>query len=145
MGAVTPETCRVVLQWIIICILLHLLDFYSHRFISIYKAIQITWCSKRARLRHGRFLPHDCKIPVSFPVTEIWSAILRGKDKYHVLLDKLHWSKKILSHEEKCLFLMYFWKLNSNMFPEFLYHLHISRCIRLCENTSLHMWVTGRL
>jgi len=30
MGAVTPETCRVTLQWINICILLHLLDFYSH-------------------------------------------------------------------------------------------------------------------
>jgi len=30
MGAVTPETCRVVLQWINICILLHLLDFYPH-------------------------------------------------------------------------------------------------------------------
>ena len=30
MAAVTPETCRVVLQWINICILLHLLDFYSH-------------------------------------------------------------------------------------------------------------------
>ena len=27
MGAVTPETCRVVLQWINICILFHLLDF----------------------------------------------------------------------------------------------------------------------
>jgi len=27
MGAVTPETCRVALQWINICILLHLLDF----------------------------------------------------------------------------------------------------------------------
>ena len=30
MGAVTPETCRVLLQWINIRILLHLLDFYSH-------------------------------------------------------------------------------------------------------------------
>jgi len=30
MGAVTPETCRVVLQWINICILFHLLDFYPH-------------------------------------------------------------------------------------------------------------------
>ena len=30
MGAVTPKTCRVVLQCINICILLHLLDFYSH-------------------------------------------------------------------------------------------------------------------
>jgi len=29
MGAVTPETCRVALQEINICILLHLLDFYS--------------------------------------------------------------------------------------------------------------------
>ena len=36
MGAVTPETCRVVLQWINICILLHLLDFYSHYIISHY-------------------------------------------------------------------------------------------------------------
>jgi len=38
---------------------------------------------------------------------------------------KLHWSTKILAHEEKCLFLMYFWMLNSNMFPEFLYHPHL--------------------
>ena len=30
MDAVTPETCRVILPWINICILLHLLDFYSH-------------------------------------------------------------------------------------------------------------------
>ena len=30
MGAVTPETCRVVLQRTNIRILLHLLDFYSH-------------------------------------------------------------------------------------------------------------------
>jgi len=30
MGALTPETCRVALQEISICILLHLLDFYSH-------------------------------------------------------------------------------------------------------------------
>jgi len=30
MGAVTSETCIVVLKWINICILLHLLDFYSH-------------------------------------------------------------------------------------------------------------------
>jgi len=33
MGAVTPKTCIVVLQWINICILLHLLDFYSHKFV----------------------------------------------------------------------------------------------------------------
>jgi hypothetical protein len=33
----------------------------------------------------------------------------------------LHWSTKILSHEEKCPFLMYFWTLNWNMFPEFLF------------------------
>jgi len=30
MGAVTPETCRVVLQWINVCILLHLLDIFIH-------------------------------------------------------------------------------------------------------------------
>jgi len=29
-GAVTPEACKVLLRWINICILLHLLGFYSH-------------------------------------------------------------------------------------------------------------------
>ena len=53
--------------------------------------------------------------------------------------------QKIWSHKEKCLFLMYFWTLNSNMFPEFLYHPYLLRCIWLCENTSLHMWVAGGL
>ena len=28
-----------------------------------------------------------------------------------------HWSTKILAHYVKCLFLMYFWTLNSNIFP----------------------------
>ena len=74
----------------------------SNNKFSIYKAIQITWCSKRARLRRGRFLPNDCKIPASFPVTEAWSAILKGKHKYHVRLDKLHRSTKILSHDNVC-------------------------------------------
>ena len=36
LHAVTPETCRVVLQWINICILLHLLDFYSQRNVSFW-------------------------------------------------------------------------------------------------------------
>ena len=27
---------------------------------------------------------------------------------------------------KKCLFLVYFWTLNSNMFPKFLYHPHLS-------------------
>ena len=40
---------------------------------------------------------------------------------------------------------MYFWMLTSNIFPEFLYHPHLLRCIRLCESTSLHMLVTGGL
>jgi len=59
----------------------------------------------------------------------------------HIL--QLRWSTKILSHEKECLFLMYFWTLNSNMFPEFLYHPHLLHCIRPCESTSLHLWVTG--
>jgi len=33
---------------------------------------------------------------------------------------------------------MYFWTLNSNMFPEFLYHPHLLCCIRLCDRTRLH-------
>ena len=46
MGAVTPETCRVILQWINICILLHLLDFYSHwrRYSS--DTVRILWNPK---------------------------------------------------------------------------------------------------
>ena len=43
------------------------------------------------------------------------------------------WSSKVLSLEEKCLFLMYLSTLNSNMFPEFLSHPHLSRFIGLCE------------
>ena len=39
---------------------------------------------------------------------------------------RLHWTTKILSHEEKCLFLMYFWELISHTFPEFLYYRHLS-------------------
>jgi len=39
----------------------------------------------------------------------------------------------------KNMFVMYFWMLNSNMFPEILYHPHLLFCIRLCEGTSLHM------
>jgi len=44
MGAVTPETCRVVLQWINICILLHLLGFYSH-WITMHgnTSLKFTW------------------------------------------------------------------------------------------------------
>ena len=40
MGAVTPETWRVVLQWINICILLHLLDFYSHAIVNLQTTAQ---------------------------------------------------------------------------------------------------------
>ena len=36
---------------------------------------------------------------------------------------------------------MYFWTLNSNVFPEFLYHPHLSRCIGLCESTNPHCHV----
>jgi len=32
-----------------------------------------------------------------------------------------------------------------DMFPEFLYHPHLLRCIRLCDRTCQHMWVTGGL
>jgi len=39
----------------------------------------------------------------------------------------------------KNMFVMYFWTLNSNMFPEFLYHPHLLRCIRLSDRTRLHM------
>ena len=44
---------------------------------------------------------------------------------------------------EKCLFLMYFWALNSSMFPEFLYHPHLSSCIRLCESLCESLGAVG--
>jgi len=50
MGAVTPETFKVGLQWINICILLHLLDFYSH-WIYIYIYIYRMSQEECARLR----------------------------------------------------------------------------------------------
>ena len=48
---------------------------------------------------------------------------------------KLHWSTKILSHKEKCLSLVYFWTLNSNMIPEFLYHPHFSLQVKGLESS----------
>ena len=78
-------------------------------------------------------------------VKELLWVRRRSKNPTKPQLNRLHWSTKIVSHEEKYLFLMYFWTPNSNMFPEFLYHPHFSRCIRLCESTSLHMCVTEGL
>ena len=54
MGAVTPETCRVVLQWINICILLNLLEFYSHS-ITMHRTTSLKlkslfWCHSQTML-----------------------------------------------------------------------------------------------
>jgi len=49
---------------------------------------------------------------------------------------ELQWSTKILSHDEKCPFLVYFWTLNSNMFPEFLYHPHLSLQVKGLESSA---------
>jgi len=42
---------------------------------------------------------------------------------------------KVLSHEENCLFLRYFWTLNSNTFPGFLYHPQISLQVKGLESS----------
>jgi len=57
-------------------------------------------------------------------VRDIWN------DGMSLPFATLHWLIKILAHGEKCLFLMYFWTLNSNMFPEFLYHPHLSHQVK---------------
>jgi hypothetical protein len=44
--------------------------------------------------------------------------------------------KKVLSHEEKCLFLAYFWTLNSNTFQEFLYRPNLSRQVKGPESSA---------
>jgi len=49
---------------------------------------------------------------------------------------KLQWSTKILSHKEKCLSMMYFWMLNSNMFTEFLCHPHFSLQAKGLESSA---------
>ena len=38
--------------------------------------------------------------------------------------------QQALVHEAKCLFFKYFWTLNSNMFPEFLYYTHICSMLK---------------
>jgi len=74
MGAVTPETCRVVLQWINICILLHLLEFYSHWItmhgaVSLKKSVKTFHCflslaiymymlGQHLKTDHRHFLPY---------------------------------------------------------------------------------------
>jgi len=40
------------------------------------------------------------------------------------------------SPKEKCLFLMYFWTLNSNMFPEVLYHPNLSLQVKKLESSE---------
>jgi hypothetical protein len=41
-----------------------------------------------------------------------------------------------LAHEEKCLFVMFFWTLNSKISSEFLFHLHFC-FVRIWEQTSI--------
>ena len=62
-----------------------------------------------------------------------------------VFVHRLHWSAKILSHEEKYVFLMYFWTLNSNMFPEFLYHPHLSLQVKGLESSLFLPWAPWRI
>jgi hypothetical protein len=62
--------------------------------------------------------------------------IWRGSSRYR----RLHWSTKVLSHEEKCLCMMYFWTQNSNMFVEFLYRPHLLLCIRMRDRPSSFPW-----
>jgi hypothetical protein len=65
----------------------------------------------------------DCVLSITGTFMLLFFVVEAG------LIGCLHGSTKILSHTEKCLFLMYFFfTLNSNMFPEFLYHPHLSRC-----------------
>ena len=66
----------------------------------------------------------------AYKCTELAAVLLE------VDLLRLHWSTKILSYEEKCLLLMYFWTLNSNMFPEFLYHPHLLLKVKGLESSA---------
>jgi len=84
MGAVTHETCRVVLQWINICILLHLLDFYSH-IIKLFISLQHD-CTGQQRFWpmrknvcfwciFGRWIPICFQ---NFSITHTFSSRLKG-------------------------------------------------------------------
>jgi len=73
-------------------------------------------------------LPLDSK---SIQPESLTTNILKYNMKY-----RLHSSKMILAHEEKFLFLIYLWRLNSNMFPEFLYHPHLSLQVKGLESSE---------
>ena len=74
MGAVTPLTCRVVLQWINICILLHQLDFYSH-WITMHgttnlKCIRLLSTKSFGRFRHSSGGSHDMLLKTNTDINE---------------------------------------------------------------------------
>jgi len=73
MGAVTPETCRVVLQWINICILLHLLDFYSH-WITMHATISLKFMAiiVTFRAKEKCCMTFDQTIQVTGPLALYW-------------------------------------------------------------------------
>ena len=78
MGAVTPETCRVALQWINICVLSHLLDFYSHWIkmhgttsLKFAQFVHFMWISKPTKPR----LTLLAQIPSSHLEEEEWNIL----------------------------------------------------------------------
>jgi hypothetical protein len=116
------------------------------------------WISKIIVKCRDNAITHVLKFPVQalshiirrdryFPLFSLVTTIdnLFRYLKSHCLLHLLNRSTIYFSHEEKRLFLMYFRTFNSNIFPELLYHLQISRYIRVCDGISLHMWVAGSL
>ena len=76
MGAVTHETCRVVLQWINICILLHLLNFYSHRFrcvsVCVLRCKTSAFAKDRFFYRRCHQYSSSCSLP---PASQIRVAV----------------------------------------------------------------------
>jgi len=68
MGAVTTEACRVVLQWTNICILLHLLDFYSHQNLYRHSKVRST-VSRKPAFTHGPWEFSSASFEVIGPAT----------------------------------------------------------------------------
>ena len=55
----------------------------------------------------------DSQIIVNLPITYVPRCSgSNAKTDWSRKMQRLHWSTKIFSHEEKCLFQMYFWMLN---------------------------------
>jgi len=100
LGAVTPETCRVPLQWMKIYILLHLLGFYSHwitmlgntsiKFNAHQFATHIQW-NWKIQCSSVRY-PHPVKLKNSMLISSLPTSSETDKFNVHQFATHIQWN-----------------------------------------------------